>query len=72
METQYFDIRPMFDAMEEKISVSEFYDIIESQAKIWNLTESFKKSKKEFYELVSSAEDYELVFDKIECKKKME
>ena len=72
MEKQYFDIRPMFDTMEEKIGVSEFYDIIESQAKVWQLTESFKLSKKEFYDLVSSAEDYELVFDKIECKRKLE
>lgn len=61
----------MFDAMEEKINVSEFYDIIEAKAHIWQLNESFKKSKQEFYDLVSSAEDYELVFDKLECKKKL-
>ena len=72
MERQYFDIRPMFDAMEEKIGASEFYDIIESKAMIWNLNETFKKSKQEFFELVTQAEDYELVFDKIECKKKLE
>lgn len=72
MEKQYYEIRPLFDAMEEKISASEFYDIIESKAHIWNLNEIFKKSKNEFYELVTKAEDYELVFDKIECKKKLE
>ncbi len=58
--------------MEEKISASEFYDILEARGHIWNLNESFKKGKDEFYELVNKAEDYELVFDKIECKKKLE
>jgi hypothetical protein len=36
------------------------------------LNEGFKKYKAEFYELVNSAEDYELIFDKIECKKKLD
>lgn len=45
MERQYNQIRPMFDQMEEKIGVSEFYDIIESKAGIWALNEAFKKSK---------------------------
>ena len=58
--------------MEEKISKSEFFDIIESKADIWTLNEAFKKSKQEFYELVNSAEDFELIFDKIECRKKLE
>lgn len=58
--------------MEEKISSSEFYDIIESKAQIWELNEAFKKSKEEFYHLVTKAEDYELVFDKIECKRQLE
>ena len=71
MEKHYYQIRPMYDAMEEKIGVSEFYDVIESKADIWKLNDSFKKYKQDFYELVSSAEDYELVFDKIECKRKL-
>jgi hypothetical protein len=58
--------------MEEKISTSEFYDILESRKMIWDLNNNFTKSKEEFYELVTKAEDYELVFDKIECKKKLE
>lgn len=72
MEKQYYEIRPLFDGMEEKIGASEFYDIIESKSYIWNLNETFKKSKTEFYELVTGAEDFELVFDKIECKRKLE
>lgn len=72
MQKQYFEIRPLFDAMEEKIGSSEFYDIIESKAYIWNLNETFKKSKDEFYNLVTKAEDFELVFDKIECKRQLE
>lgn len=72
MEKQYYEIRPLFDGMEEKIGNSEFYDIIESKAYIWNLNEQFKKTKQEFYDLVTGAEDYELVFDKIECKRKLE
>jgi hypothetical protein len=35
MENQYIQIRPMFDAMEEKIGNSEFYDIIENKNKVW-------------------------------------
>ena len=62
----------MFDKMEEKISASEFYDIIESKADIWSLNEAFKKSKNEFYDMVKSAQDYELIFDKMECRKKLE
>jgi hypothetical protein len=58
--------------MEEKIGASEFYDIIESKAFIWTLNESFRRSNQEFFEIVSKAEDYELVFDKIECRRKLE
>lgn len=72
MEQQYLQIKPEFDKMEDKIGKSEFFDIIESKADIWTLNEAFKKSKLEFYDLVNSAEDYELIFDKIECRKKLE
>jgi hypothetical protein len=58
--------------MVQKISVSDFYDILESKADIWNLNEGFKRYKDEFYQLVKSAEDYELIFDKMECRKKLE
>ena len=58
--------------MEEKIGCSEFYDIIESKANIWKLNEDFKKNKETFFELIQKTEDYDLVFDKIECKKKLE
>ena len=72
MEQQYLQIKPEFDKMEDKIGQSEFFDIIESKADIWTLNEAFKQSKQEFYELVNSAEDYELIFDKIESRKKLE
>lgn len=68
MESQYDQIKPEFDKMEDKIGKSEFFDIIESKADIWTLNEAFKKSKSDFYELVNSAEDFELIFDKIECR----
>lgn len=73
MENHYYNIiRPLFDSMEEKISQSEFYDILESKAQVWKLNENFKIKKDEFYELVSGSADYELAFDKIECQKKLE
>ena len=73
MNNQYKNIiKPMYEAMDEKINVSEFQDIIENRTKIWNLTDFFEKKKIEFYNLVSSVEDYELVFDKIECKIQLE
>ena len=58
--------------MEDKIGSSEFFDIIESKGDIWSLNEAFKRSKNEFFDLVQSAEDFELVFDKMECRKKLE
>jgi hypothetical protein len=72
MEQQYDQIKPEFEKMEQKIGLSEFFDIIESKADIWNLNEAFKKSKSDFYDLVNSAEDYELIFDKMECRQKLE
>lgn len=71
MDSQYREIRPLFDSLDEKISTSEFYDIIECKALIWKINENFKKNNSEFYEVVKNAEDSELVFDKIECKKKL-
>lgn len=58
--------------MEDKIGSSEFFDIIESKGDIWLLNEAFKRSKNEFFDLVKSADDFEFVFDKIECRKKLE
>jgi len=45
---------------------------LKTETEVWLIEEAFKKSKGEFFDLVSSAEDYELVFDKIECKRKLE
>lgn len=36
------------------------------------MNDHFKKSNTEFYELMQKVQDYELVFDKIECKKYLE
>ena len=52
MEKYYDEIRPLLDSMEEKIGSSEFYDILESKAYIWNLNDTFKKSKDQFFELI--------------------
>jgi hypothetical protein len=42
MEKQYSQIKPMFDQMKEKIGYSQFFDIFESKADIWQLNEVFK------------------------------
>ena len=55
MEKQYYDIRPLFEIMDEKIGASEFYDIIENKAQIWMLNENFKKDNQVFYELMKDA-----------------
>lgn len=72
MENQYSEIKPLFESLDEKITLSEFYDVIECKSEIWKITEEFKKNNLEFYDLVKNAEDVELVFDKIECKKKLD
>lgn len=71
MEEQYSEIKPLFDSLDEKITLSEFYDVIECKSAIWKVTEEFKKNNTDFYDLVKNAEDVELVFDKIECKRKL-
>ncbi len=71
MDMQYREIRPLYDSLDDKINSSEFYDIIECQAVIWQINEKFKLNNQEFYETVKNAEDSEYVFDKIECKKKL-
>lgn len=35
------------------------------------LNDNFRKSNIEFYEIMKNAQDSELVFDKIECKKNL-
>lgn len=55
MQKQYYEIRPLFEIMDEKIHASEFYDIIENKSQIWMLNETFKKSNAEFYELMKNA-----------------
>lgn len=69
MEAQYNEIRPMYDNMEEKIQLGDFYDILESKGQIWQVNEAFKSENEEFHELMKNVEDSDLVFDKIECKK---
>jgi hypothetical protein len=41
MHQQYDNIKPTFEKMEQKIALSEFFDIIESKAEIWKLNEEF-------------------------------
>ena len=72
MEGQYNEIRPLYEVMEEKITVSDFYDIIENKGQIWMINDTFTKENAEFYELMGNAQDSDLVFDKIECKKNLE
>lgn len=72
MVSQYSEIKPLFEIMDEKIHASEFYDIIENKTKIWMLNDTFKKNNSEFYDIMKNSIDSELVFDKIECKKNLE
>lgn len=59
----------MYEALDEKIHVSEFYDVIGNRTTIWNIMDNFEKNNKEFYETIRAASDNELIFDKIELKK---
>jgi hypothetical protein len=65
-------VKPLFENLEEKISTSEFYDVIEKKSTIWQITENFKENSDLFYDTIKNAEDSELVFDKIECSRKLE
>jgi hypothetical protein len=36
------------------------------------MTQKFEENKKEFHELVNKTLDYELIFDKVDCRQKLE
>ena len=71
MESQYKEIRPLFDSLGDKMVVGMFNDVIMSEPVIWPIYEKFKENNKQFYEIIKQAVDSEMVFDKIECKKKL-
>ena len=57
--------------MHENVEKSYFIDIIESKAEVWQMNMRFDKAHTEFRTLVDSAQDWELIFDKLECKRKL-
>lgn len=58
--------------MHENVEKSYFIDIIECKAEVWQMNMRFDKAHTEFRTLVDNAQDWELIFDKLECKKKLE
>lgn len=65
-------MEPTLQTMLENVEKSYFIDIIESKAEVWQMNQRFDKALNEFRELVDGEKDSELIFDKLECKKKLE
>ncbi len=65
-------VEPTLQTMLENVEKSHFIDIIESKADVWQMNTRFDKALNEFKNLVENAKDWELIFDKLECKTKLE
>lgn len=65
-------VEPTLQTMLENVEKSYFIDIIESKADVWQMNQRFDKAFNEFRELVDGAKDWELIFDKLECKQKLQ
>lgn len=64
-------VEPTYQTMLDNVEKSFFIDIIESKAEVWQMNQRFDKAFNEFKELVDGAKDWELIFDKLECKQKL-
>jgi hypothetical protein len=65
-------VEPVLQTMLENVEKSYFIDIIDSKAEVWQMNVNFDKAFNEFRTLVDGAPDWELIFDKLECKQKLE
>jgi hypothetical protein len=72
MQLEQRAVEPTLQAMQENVEKSHFIDIIESKAEVWQMNTRFEQAFKEFTDLVDNAKDWELIFDKLECKLKLE
>ena len=72
MRAEEKNVEPVLQTMLENVEKSYFIDIIESKAEVWQMNVNFDKAFDEFRTLVDGAKDWELIFDKLECKQKLE
>jgi len=72
MEEKQFEVLPYYHKMEQQVHDSEFIDIINSEKQVYQMTQKFEENKKEFQQLVNQTLDYELIFDKVDCRQKLE
>jgi hypothetical protein len=63
---------PKYQNMEKQIELSEFVSIINAAKEIKQESEKFQKVRDEFRHIVTDTLDYELIFDQVDCRHKLE
>jgi hypothetical protein len=72
MKEEQKKVEPVLGTMLENVEKSWFIDIIESQANVWQYKKRFDGVYDDFKTLIDGAPDWELIFDKLECKNKLQ
>ena len=63
---------PKYQSMENQIQLSGFVSIINASKEIKVESEKFKQVRQKFQEVVIDTLDYELIFDQVDCRNKLE
>ena len=72
LEREAAKLAPKYQTMEGQIQLSEFVTIINAAKEIKNESEQFKQVREQFKEVVTDTLDYELIFDQVDCRNKLE
>ncbi len=65
-------MQPIYLRMEQQIYDSEFMDIINSEKDVFQMNKNLEPFRNEFQEIVANTLDYELIFDQVDCRKKLQ
>ena len=72
LDEKYREVVPVYLKMEQQIYDSEFMDIINSEKNVFQMNKNFEPFREEFQKVVGETLDYELIFDQVDCRKKLE
>lgn len=72
MKKEREEVEPVLATMLENVEKSHFVDIIESKASVYKWDVRFDKVYEEFKALMDGSPDWELIFDKLECRNKLD
>jgi predicted metal-dependent hydrolase len=72
LEKEETVLRPKYQNMEKQIELSEFVSIINAAKEIKLESEKFQMVRDQFRQVVTDTLDYELIFDQVDCRNKLE